>query len=415
MKNERGQAIVLVALALVGLLAIGGLAIDGGRLYQSRRQVQNAADAAALAGARVILDGVCSGGAERSAVSAAIQDFARQNGVDITSPDATYIYQYVDGNENILTPTTSKVPVETKGISITVMLTETTTFMKIVGWNEMTAPAFAMAMVGPITQLPAGSSLLPIAVPDEILYQLNPGDDIYIDNDAICSGEGAAQQCVEDPAGGPQSQRGWLNFGDIYNIAHYEQSDPLRRTHSLNMSANALKAVVTLAAGGTPSNPPSWLGTPPQIPPIIVGTPPNPWPDHDGNSQYYIDGDYINGGTGQQQAVMGNIYDELAGQTAYLPVFDKVYLVDYLTGHSGIFPTPYVEDPSGPWPNPNSANNYFYHIIGFIAVELPDPAPHPAPQDIEATLLNIQIGAGQIDPTQPIQCSSALTAVILWK
>lgn len=48
-RSERGQAIVLIAIALVGLIAITGLVVDGGMAYADRRQAQNAADAAVLA------------------------------------------------------------------------------------------------------------------------------------------------------------------------------------------------------------------------------------------------------------------------------------------------------------------------------------------------------------------------------
>src|SRR6266487_6421512 len=48
---ERGQALILITLAAVGLFAITGLAIDGGIKFSDRRHAQNAADSAALAGA----------------------------------------------------------------------------------------------------------------------------------------------------------------------------------------------------------------------------------------------------------------------------------------------------------------------------------------------------------------------------
>lgn len=47
--NESGQALVLVAVTLLGLLAMLALAMDGGMLYLERRVAQNAADAAVLA------------------------------------------------------------------------------------------------------------------------------------------------------------------------------------------------------------------------------------------------------------------------------------------------------------------------------------------------------------------------------
>ena len=48
--SEQGQAIVLIALALVALLGFTALAVDGSMVFADRRAVQNAADAAALAG-----------------------------------------------------------------------------------------------------------------------------------------------------------------------------------------------------------------------------------------------------------------------------------------------------------------------------------------------------------------------------
>ena len=50
-RRQAGQAIVLVAASVLVLTAILMLAIDGGGIYLERRQLQSAADAAALAGA----------------------------------------------------------------------------------------------------------------------------------------------------------------------------------------------------------------------------------------------------------------------------------------------------------------------------------------------------------------------------
>ena len=47
--EERGQTIILVAIALVSLLAMAALAIDVTTLYVARGEMQRAADAAALA------------------------------------------------------------------------------------------------------------------------------------------------------------------------------------------------------------------------------------------------------------------------------------------------------------------------------------------------------------------------------
>src|SRR5512141_3503749 len=47
--RERGQALILVVFAIVGLIGLTGLAIDGGGAYSDRRHAQNAADTAVLA------------------------------------------------------------------------------------------------------------------------------------------------------------------------------------------------------------------------------------------------------------------------------------------------------------------------------------------------------------------------------
>lgn len=49
--RQRGQIALIMALAVIGLLGMTGVAVDLGYAYTHRREVQNAADAAALAGA----------------------------------------------------------------------------------------------------------------------------------------------------------------------------------------------------------------------------------------------------------------------------------------------------------------------------------------------------------------------------
>ena len=51
MRSEKGQVLVIIVLALVGLLGMAALAIDGGMIYSHRRTAQNAVDAAAYAAA----------------------------------------------------------------------------------------------------------------------------------------------------------------------------------------------------------------------------------------------------------------------------------------------------------------------------------------------------------------------------
>ena len=58
MRNEAGQAAALIALLLFfAFLPLAALAIDGGTVYLMRRDLQNVADASALAACRVLAEG----------------------------------------------------------------------------------------------------------------------------------------------------------------------------------------------------------------------------------------------------------------------------------------------------------------------------------------------------------------------
>ncbi len=86
--SERGQVLVIVALAMIGLIGITGLAIDGSMVLMDRRHAQNAADTAVLAGALAYIQECglsdCDTVAEIEAAEAAMQvaafDRAGSNG-----------------------------------------------------------------------------------------------------------------------------------------------------------------------------------------------------------------------------------------------------------------------------------------------------------------------------------------------
>ncbi|NML15302.1 pilus assembly protein TadG-related protein [Azohydromonas caseinilytica] len=53
-RAQQGAVAVMFALSLVVLMGFAGLALDGGRLYVNKAELQNAADACALAAAQVL-------------------------------------------------------------------------------------------------------------------------------------------------------------------------------------------------------------------------------------------------------------------------------------------------------------------------------------------------------------------------
>lgn len=59
--TERGQTLIILALAAIGIFAVVGLAIDGSAKFSDRRHAQNAADAAALAAAFAKLNALTNG------------------------------------------------------------------------------------------------------------------------------------------------------------------------------------------------------------------------------------------------------------------------------------------------------------------------------------------------------------------
>ena len=51
LSKERGQALIIIVLAIIALAGMAGLVIDGGNYFLDRRNAQNAADSAALTAA----------------------------------------------------------------------------------------------------------------------------------------------------------------------------------------------------------------------------------------------------------------------------------------------------------------------------------------------------------------------------
>lgn len=389
MKNERGQAMVLVVFAIIGLAAVIGLALDGGRLYQTRRQVQNAADAMALAGTRVLASEGCTAGAGLEArVCAEIVSFGQQNEVEhnlttgriqawYINKDATRIREACVG---------SGVPNGTTGVEVTAQITHTTTFMRVVGQDNIDPTGNAAAMFGPVVQ--AGGGILPIGFPvqqvDAIIGSGNPQFTMFDGNGAICRRDGV--NCPSDP---PQnSQRGWLNFNFIYNTQYLGQGLPLERTINKNFSNNDLKG---WAVTGCPH-------------PLFAGT-------RGGLPPYYSNGDYISGDPGTRDVTRRTICTTYMNRTVYLPVFDYVYV---RADMQRTFPG--SQEPSLGW-----VNSHYYHIVGFLAATLDSCAGGGSNGVINGTFKYATVGEGQIAPDintgigGSAACSPMLKGVVLWK
>lgn len=77
--RERGAAGVMVAVMMVVLIGAGALAVDTGQIYAERAQLQNAADAGALAGADICSE---TGGCTQANAKAVAEALANSNSND---------------------------------------------------------------------------------------------------------------------------------------------------------------------------------------------------------------------------------------------------------------------------------------------------------------------------------------------
>ncbi|MBN1919650.1 MAG: Tad domain-containing protein [Anaerolineae bacterium] len=386
MKNERGQAMVLVVFAIIGLAAVIGLALDGGKLYQTRREVQNAADAMAMAGTRVLAaEGCTAGGDLENLVCQAIVDYGTENGVthDLTTGriEAWYVNKDATRLSNACVGT--GVPNGTTGVEVTAQLTQTTTFMRIVGQDNMSPVGNATAMFGPVVQ--SGGGILPIGFPvqrvDEIIGSGNMEFTMFDGSGSVCRRDGV--DCPSDPPA--NSQRGWLNFNYIYNTDFLGQGAPLERTVNKSFSNDDLKE---WAVNGSPY-------------PIFAGT-------RGGLPPYYSDGDYIAGDPGTRDVTRRDICEAYMNQTVYLPLFDYVYVrSDMQSTFSG-------QEPSIGW-----TNSHYYHIVGFMAATLDGCDGGGSNGTIGGTFTYAVVGEGQINPGDGIgsgtTCLPTLKGVTLWE
>lgn len=135
--HQKGQALILIALAAIGLFAFAALAIDGSRVYSEKRHAQNAADTAAMAGALAYTRAAEEDKEDDVEINLIITDAAQSratsNGYDNNgaSNDVTVLASDVPSNE---------CPNNTAGkdITVTILFHVDTTFTRVIGRNQVT-------------------------------------------------------------------------------------------------------------------------------------------------------------------------------------------------------------------------------------------------------------------------------------
>ena len=147
--RERGQALVLFVLALGVLLGFVAMSVDVGLILHERRSLQNAADAAALAGAIELPESQTLAGSKA-------QEWAENNGIDLGAGDEITI---------TVDPVTNAVEVEVRREASFI-------FGRALGLTTVDVHASAVAQIGAPASL---SGIMPFAVlEDAIDYTVSP-------------------------------------------------------------------------------------------------------------------------------------------------------------------------------------------------------------------------------------------------
>jgi hypothetical protein len=145
--QERGQALIIIALAAVGLFGFTALAIDGSRIFSDRRHAQNAADTSALAAAlsKIRADPPATGNA---VAEAAAFDRAASNGFN----DTNSIVEMHFCSEPNLNPACQGLPSDanpSEYVQVVIRLSTPTTFARVLGWTEVPSVVSAIARAEP--------------------------------------------------------------------------------------------------------------------------------------------------------------------------------------------------------------------------------------------------------------------------
>jgi hypothetical protein len=380
-RSERGQALILMAFVFIGLLAMVGLAIDGGSVFLDRRRMQNAADAAALAGTRELAKAMCddeAAGTADAAVYAAVIDYARHNGVDVDDPANSVEAQYVDFNQGVLGPVGGgAVPNGAAGVLATAAISHPTYFVTLVGQHTAGSSADAVALTGP--PLVAGG-LRPFGIPLEVVLAVEPGQ-----GEDSCFTLSFASHCDDDDDciieyldGRTSSHRGWMNLCFVWNQGEYSDW-PRALDNSVGAGGGGCKD----GAGMKDWMAAGWNG-------VLYAD--CPWSS---GCRY---GDFIDAKPGTTGSMFDNVpRDELF----YVPIFDEFPDCPG-RGDPEDIESPYPDN-AHPGPNGDEAckggqNPSYYHIVGFAGVKVPVDGVNKSAKTIEACLQETIIGQGEPSP-----------------
>jgi Flp pilus assembly protein TadG len=181
-KRQRGQTLVLMALALTALLAASALIIDGGNAFAQQRRTQNGMDASAEAGATQLA---------RRLSGVAITDANVLQAVNVTSTanEITNVasVEYTDRTGVVLgTVGSGTIPANAQGVKVVGSRDFSTYIAGVVGMTQWTATAQATAITGYAEESGYGG-LIPLTFPILLTECTSGGGStkIYFPDDGI--------------------------------------------------------------------------------------------------------------------------------------------------------------------------------------------------------------------------------------
>jgi hypothetical protein len=184
-QGERGQILAIVAGGITALLLLAGLVLDGGIAFFNRRDAQNLADTASLAGTRIVQEHYMdpsSANDTQSDVYAAVQGSLTNNGcASAAGVPCTWTAFFVRGgttgpvDQDDVSNDSTTLPSNTQGVHVYVNRQPGAFLVRLAGIANWNITAEAMGYVRSAQVGPPGK-LLPIALKqDTTPGSYNPG------------------------------------------------------------------------------------------------------------------------------------------------------------------------------------------------------------------------------------------------
>ena len=218
-KNEKGQVLVILALALVALFGFAGLAIDGTRVYEARRQNQSTADSAALTAAGVAQNVIKEAqpdiffcGDSPTALTRMASDQGITSAQIAAKEDGIVLARY-DITTNGVTSVCGTDKKRTyMDFTAKVTTTTTTTFARVIGITSLPSSATATVRIYPYQSAAYGNAIASLS--DTCGGVVFGGSSIT----TIIKGGVFSNSCI-DGNGGPQVdvQTGKIQYNTTYS------------------------------------------------------------------------------------------------------------------------------------------------------------------------------------------------------